>query len=70
MALNSLTFLAMMNWTYIRSQLPEHKLEEFDTFKERLQEVIDNGYTAFHGDLDEDSFMSEASTYIFSTWRA
>lgn len=70
MALNSLTFLAMMNWTYIRSQLPEHKLEEFDTFKERLQEVINNGYTAFHGDLDEDSFMSEAATYIFSTWRA
>lgn len=70
MALNSLTFLAMMNWTYIRAQLPSHKLEEFDLFKERLQEVIDNGYTAFHGDLDEDSFMSEATTYIFSTWRA
>jgi len=70
MALNSLTFLAMMNWTYIRNQLPESKLEEFDEFRDRLQLVIDNGYTHFHGDLDEDSFMSEASTYIFETYKA
>lgn len=62
----SLTFLAMMDWNHIRSTLRTDKLEDFDTFKKKLQEVMNNGDLAFHGDLEEDLFMAEAGTYIFT----